>query len=156
ITTDVAERFSIDDRRTYATGFSGGARIALFFAARCNDCLAGVIASGAGFPSSITPDSSMHFSIFAAVGHDDFNFAEVKNLEEPLAKSRIPHRIETFAGRHDWLPSSLAVKAVEWMELQAIKGGRRDRNEPFIEAAWQNNMQEARGLEAAKNPFAAF
>ncbi|HKP37970.1 MAG TPA: tetratricopeptide repeat protein [Pyrinomonadaceae bacterium] len=155
ITTDVAERFSIDDRRTYATGFSGGARIALFFATRC-DCLAGVIASGAGFPSSITPDPAMHFSIFAAVGHDDFNFAEVKSLEEPLTKSRIAHRVETFAGRHDWLPSPLAVKAVEWLELQAIKSGRRDRSEQFIEAAWQNNMQDARSLEAAKNPFEAF
>jgi poly(3-hydroxybutyrate) depolymerase len=68
INNDVAERFSIDERRAYATGFSGGARMALFFAVRCNECLAGVIAGGAGFPSSMTPDASMHFSIFAAAG----------------------------------------------------------------------------------------
>jgi predicted esterase len=156
MTTDVAERFSIDDRRTYAAGFSGGARTALFFAARCNDCLAGVIAGGAGFPDSMSPDPSMHFSVFATAGHDDFNFAEIRNLDEPLTKSGIAHRIETFEGRHEWLPSAVAGAAVEWLEIQAIKSNRRARDEEFIETAWQNGLQRARGLEASKKLYEAF
>jgi predicted esterase len=156
MTNDVAERFSIDERRTYATGFSGGARMALFFAARCNDCLAGVIATGATFPSTISPDSSMHFNIFAATGHEDFNFFEVKNLDEPLTKAGIAHRIQTFDGRHEWLPSATAVEALEWMEIQAIKTGKRARDEEFIEAAWQNGLRKARDFEAAKKSYEAF
>jgi predicted esterase len=156
ITPDVAERFNIDGRRVYATGFSGGARIALFFAARCNDCLAGVIAGGAGFPSTIAPDASMHFSIFAVAGYDDFNFPEVRTLDEPLTKAGIAHRIHTFEGRHEWFPPAVANEAVEWMEIQAIKAGRRARDEEFIEAAWQNGLSKARSLESAKKTYEAF
>jgi poly(3-hydroxybutyrate) depolymerase len=156
INNDVAERFSVDERRAYATGFSGGARMALFFAARCNECLAGVIAGGAGFPSSITPDASMHFSIFAAAGTDDFNFSEVSSLDEPLAKAGVAHRIQTFAGRHEWLPPAVAMEAVEWMEIQAMKSGRRERDEQFIETAWERGLGQARTFEAAKNSYEAF
>jgi poly(3-hydroxybutyrate) depolymerase len=156
ITADVAERFNLDARRAYATGFSGGARMALFFAARCNDCLAGVIAGGAGFPSTIAPDASMHFSIFAVAGYDDFNFAEVLTLDEPLTKVGIAHRIHTFEGRHEWFSSAVANEAVEWMEIQAIKAGRRARDEEFIEAAWQNGLSKARSLESAKKTYEAF
>ena len=156
INNDVAERFSVDERRAYATGFSGGARMALFFAARCNECLAGVIAGGAGFPNSITPDASMHFSIFAAAGIDDFNFFEVSSLDEPLTKARIPHRIQAFAGRHEWLPPAVAMEAIEWMEIQAMKSGRRDRDEQFIETAWENGLRQARAFETAKKSYEAF
>src|SRR6185503_18732824 len=117
---------------------SGGARIALFFAARCHDCLAGVIASGAAFPSSMTPDSYMHFTIFAAAGYEDFNFSEVAGLEEPLTKAGIAHRLAAFESWHDWLPSAMAVDAVEWIEVQVIKSGRRPRDDQFVEDAWQN------------------
>jgi poly(3-hydroxybutyrate) depolymerase len=156
ITPDVAERFNIDGRRVYATGFSGGARMSLFFASRCNDCLAGVIAGGAGFPSTIAPDASMHFSIFAIAGYDDFNFPEVRTLDEPLTKAGIAHRIHTFEGRHEWFPPAVANEAVEWMEIQAIKAGRRARDEAFIEAAWQNGLSKARSLESAKKTYEAF
>ena len=156
ITPDVAERFNVDERRAYATGFSGGARMALFFAARCNNCLAGVIAGGAGFPTAIVPDASMHFSIFAVAGYEDFNFPEITTLDDPLTKAGIAHRIYTFEGRHEWFPPVVANEAVGWMELQAIKAGRRARNEEFIEAAWQNGLSKARSLETAKQPYEAF
>jgi len=61
MTKDTQQRFSIDDDRVYATGFSGGARVALQIAQLCQDCLAGVIASGAGFPAGLAPSTSMHF-----------------------------------------------------------------------------------------------
>ena len=156
MTNDVAERFSIDERRAYATGFSGGARMALFFAARCNDCLAGVIASGAGFPSSISPDASMHFTIFAAAAYDDFNFSEVRSLDEPLTKAGIAHRIDAFEGRHEWLPGAVAIEALEWMEMQAMKSGRRARDEELVKTAWQNGLRKAQAFEAAKKSFEAF
>jgi predicted esterase len=156
INNDVAERFSVDERRAYAAGFSGGARMALFFAARCNECLAGVIAGSAGFPSSMTPDASMHFSVFAAAGTDDFNFSEVSSLDDPLTKAGIAHRIQAFAGRHEWLPPAVAMEAVEWMEVQAMKSGRRERDEQLIETAWESGLRQARAFEAAKNSYEAF
>jgi dienelactone hydrolase len=55
IVKDTHDRFAIDDGRVYLTGFSGGARLVFYFAIRCQDCIAGVIASGAGFPAGVTP-----------------------------------------------------------------------------------------------------
>src|SRR6266496_1939550 len=68
MTKDTHQRFSIDDDRVYATGFSGGARMALQIAQLCQDCLAGVIASGAGFPAGLAPSTSMHFLFFGTTG----------------------------------------------------------------------------------------
>jgi len=31
-----------------------------------------------------------------------------------------PHRVAIFEGGHTWLSSDLAVKALEWMEIQAM------------------------------------
>ena len=148
--TDTHRRFAIDDERSYATGFSGGARAAVQIAAGCK-CLAGVIANGAGFPIGLAPSPQMHFVFFGAAGVDDFNYAEVKSLEEPLTKAGIIHRIQTFEGRHEWPPVSVATAAVQWMELQAIKAGKRPRDDGFINATWQQILSDARTLEEAKN-----
>ena len=93
MTKDTQQRFSIDDDRVYATGFSGGARVALQIAQLCQDCLAGVIASGAGFPAGLAPSTSMHFLFFGTTGIDDFNFSELRSLDVPLTKAGINEKI---------------------------------------------------------------
>ena len=147
--TDTHKRFAIDDERLYATGFSGGARAAVRIAAGCK-CLAGVIASGAGFPRDLVPSPQMHFVFFGAAGVEDFNYPELKNLQELLTKAGIIHRVQTFEGRHEWPLVSVATAAVEWMELQAIKAGKRPRDDGFINATWQQILNDARTLEESK------
>jgi len=153
--TDAHQRFAIDDERSYATGFSGGARVAVRVAVGCK-CLAGVMANGAGFPAELVPSPQMHFLFFGAAGVDDFNYAELKSLQEPLTKAGIIHRVQTFAGRHEWPPVSVATAAVEWMELHAIKTGKRPRDEDFINAMRQQLLTEAKTLEEAKNYTEAY
>ncbi len=156
MTRDTTERFSINDARAYAAGFSGGARVAILFATQCNDCLAGVIASGAGFPGGIEPATTMHFPLFAAAGAEDFNFAEVKSLEESLVRANMTYRIETFAGRHEWLPSPVAIEAVGWMELMAMKSGRRERDPQLIESWTNTKLKQAREFEDAGKLYEAY
>lgn len=156
MTRDTTERFSIDDARAYAAGFSGGARVAILFATQCNDCLAGVIASGAGFPGGTAPATTMHFPLFLAAGNEDFNFAEVKSLEESLARAKMTYRIETFPGRHEWLPSPVAIDAIGWMELMAMKSGRRERDARFIEDWTNTKLKQAREFEDAKKAYEAY
>jgi predicted esterase len=146
---DTHQRFAIDDERMYATGFSGGARAAVRVAIGCK-CLAGVIAGGAGFPVDLAPSPQMHFVFFGAAGVDDFNYPELKSLEEPLTKAGISHRIQTFDGRHEWPPVSVTTAAVEWMELLAMKAGKRPRDDVFINATWQQLLSDAKTLEASK------
>ena len=61
---DTRKRFSIDEKRIYTTGFSGGARVATRVASSCTGCVAGVIACGAGFPSDIKPSSRTGFVLY--------------------------------------------------------------------------------------------
>jgi predicted esterase len=153
--TDTHQRFAIDDERTYATGFSGGARAAVRIAVGCK-CLTGVMANGAGFPVDLAPSPQMHFVFFGAAGLDDFNYAELKSLQEPLTKAGITHRFQTFEGRHEWPPLSVATAAIEWMELQAIKARKRPRDDAFINATWQQLLNGATTLEQAKKYYEAY
>ena len=153
--TDSHQRFAIDDERLYTTGFSGGARVAVGIAVACK-CLAGVMANGAGFPIDVAPSPAMHFVYFGAAGIDDFNYAELKNLEEPLTKAGISHRIQPFEGRHEWLPVSVATAAVEWMELQAMRAGKRPRDDGFVNAKWEQRLNDAKTLEQSKKYYEAY
>ncbi len=155
IVKDTHDRFKIDDRRVYLAGFSGGARLAIYFAARCQGC-AGVIASGAGFPSGATPSAALRFAIFTTTGVDDFNFPEVKTLDDELTKVGATHQTRVFAGRHEWPPSPVATAAVEWMELQAMKSGQRDRDNALVDSIWESKLRQARELEASKKVYDAY
>ena len=156
IIKDTHERLAIDDERVYLAGHSGGARLAIYFAVHCQDCTAGVIASGAGFPVGITPSPTQRFVIFSTTGTEDFNFSEVKGLDEALAKAGIAHHTEVFNGRHEWPPSAVAIEALEWMELLAMKTDKRQRDASMIESIWQRKMQQARALEESKHIYDAY
>ena len=156
IVKDTHERFAIDDDRVYAAGFSGAARATIFLATRCHDCIAGVIACGAGFPAGVTPSPSLHFAVFSVAGIEDFNFPEVKDLDEALAKAGMTHRIEVFDGRHEWAPAPVATEAVEWLELTAMKAGKRERDDRAIAAIRQKTIERAKALEEAKKTYDAY
>jgi predicted esterase len=152
---DSHQRFAIDDERIYATGFSGGARAAVRIGVACK-CLAGVMASGAGFPVDLAPSPEMHFVFFGAAGVDDFNYPELKSLDGPLTKAGISHRIQTFDGRHEWPPVPVATAAVEWLELHAIKAGKRSRDDGYVSAMWQQLLSDAKTREEAKKYYEAY
>jgi predicted esterase len=128
MTADVAQRFAINPQRVYATGMSGGARVAMQLAL-ANETIAGVIASSAGFPDS-EPRARVGFALFATAGRDDFNYIEMRLLDRKL---KTPHRLVIFEGGHTLPPESVALDAIEWMELQAMQAGRRGRDEALID-----------------------
>jgi len=148
---DTHARFAIDAQRVYASGFSGGARVAIYFARLCKDCIAGVIACGAGFPQGIQPSSDLHFKIFGVAGVDDFNFSELRDLDASLTHAGVGHVIDSFDGRHDWPPASEATVAIAWMELEAMKAGKRPRDQKLIAELWQTQMERANSFSVAKN-----
>jgi tetratricopeptide (TPR) repeat protein len=153
---DTHERFAVDENRVYAAGLSGGARVAILFAQLCGDCIAGVIACGAGFPEQVAPSTAVHFVFFGAVGVDDFNFPEMKDLEGALLKAGTAHRVRVFAGRHEWAPPAVATEAVEWTELQAMKAGKRQRDDKLINEWWQEYCGLGQASELANEPYNAY
>jgi hypothetical protein len=125
---DLGQRFAIDADRVYLTGLSGGARVAMQVALGKNN-IAGVIASSAGYPDA-RPRSSVAFPVFGTAGTDDFNYLEMRQLDRKLTS---PHHVAIFTGGHTLPPDAVAVEAIEWMELQAMKNGRRKRDEALID-----------------------
>lgn len=121
---DAHARLSLDPRRLYAGGFSGGARISARIGAVLQGGLAGVIAVGAGLPPEGDARVRQPFSLYGAMGETDFNYTEMRQLEEQLRGSRTPARIVSFEGGHQWLPPELAMEALDWLALRAMAEDR--------------------------------
>ena len=131
---DLQARFSIDPKRLYAAGQSGGARFAMDLALSTKQ-FAGVIASSAGFAHPRGGEVALDFAVFGTAGTDDFNYQEMRRFDRQLSS---PHRVQIFAGDHTWLPSSLAVEALEWMEIQAMKSVARAKHDALIDHSFNS------------------
>jgi hypothetical protein len=143
---DLDERFKIDDSRIYTAGLSGGARVALAVASSQNGAIIGVIASGAGFPTQISPGRDIAFSIYETTGTYDFNNPELQQLDRTLASLGKPHHLAVFDGGHEWPPPAVATSAIGWMQLQAIKSGRVAKSDVFIAALLRKELDAANTL----------
>jgi predicted esterase len=145
---DTHARFSIDDTRVYAAGYSGTVRFACILALAAPGSIAGIIGAGAGFPFGTPPRKDNPFAFFGTVGDRDFNYYEMNDLDAAMGDLALPHRIEHFSGPHDWPPVELAAQAVGWMELQAMKNGKRPKDAATIEVEWSRDRDHARALAA--------
>jgi len=138
MTNDVFSRFSIDPKRVYAAGMSGGSRVALGIALE-SKIIAGVIASSASYPDA-QPRKTVPFPIFGTAGTEDFNYLEMRRADHALTS---PHRLAAFDGGHVWLSSALALEAVEWMDMEAMKAGRTPRDQSRIDQAFARRTAAA-------------
>ncbi|HEV2853403.1 MAG TPA: hypothetical protein VHC97_11420 [Thermoanaerobaculia bacterium] len=154
--TDTHSRFRIDDRRVYAAGFSGTVRAAVSLARAVPGTLAGIVGAGAGFPFDAPPRKGDPFVFFGTIGTKDFNWYEMMDLEPRLQDTGIVHRIEIFDGVHQWPPEPLAVRALDWMELQAMKAGTRPKDPALVEALWKDTLERARAFESSGDLFLAW
>lgn len=119
---DVRERFSLDQRRIYAAGFSGGSRFAMAFAIE-EKSISGVIGCGAGLPNdrNFQPTGNSDFMYYGLAGNRDMNYLEMYDLAGLLGQQiRLTSYFRTFSGGHQWPDSKLIIEAVEWFVLQAM------------------------------------
>ena len=152
MTGDVLSRLRADEHRVYLAGMSGGSRVALGVALGSpKDHVAGVIASSAGYPDGKLR-KTLPFPIFATAGTEDFNHLEMRQLDRALTS---PHRLAVFEGGHLWLSSELAIDAVEWMELQAMKSGLKPRDEREIDQMFAKRQAAVDASKADKDTFLA-
>jgi predicted esterase len=130
---DVTRHLPIDAKRIYVAGLSGGARVACQIA--LGGLAQGVIACSAGFPASETP-RKVGFAFFGTAGQTDFNHRELRRVDRELQDRRAVHRVVIFDGGHEWLPPALAVDALAWLELHAMRTGLRPADPTWIEQQW--------------------
>jgi hypothetical protein len=157
---DTQTRFSIDQNRVYTAGMSGGARVAGLvaqsLAQSSREGAAGVILCGAGFSEAKQPEKPLPFPVFGVAGVEDFNWIELRQLHKTLDSIGSANRFVTFDGDHTWAPPDFCLTAVEWMELQAMKSGRRERDDRLIAGLFDKLAGEARADESAKRVYEAF
>jgi len=137
--------YAVDEGRVYAAGHSGGATVAWLLAQQTGG-ITGVIVSGQPSPQS-EPGKAKPFAWFGMAGHTDFNLMEVKKIDDQLARSSNPHRMEFFDGGHQWPPSDLVTRALGWMEMIAMNDGRRTRDQDLARTLLGEDMARARTLE---------
>jgi dienelactone hydrolase len=152
---DTRSRLSIDDRRIYFAGFSGGARVASAIAQRCK-CAAGVLLNGAGFSLGAQPSRDAVFAVFAAVSDFDFNYPEVTRLDQKLEESGFPHMLRYFEGPHEWAPADVMDEALAWLRLVAMKENRDSHDEAFVAVQRAHAATRAQGFQQSGDLYAAW
>ncbi len=119
---DIEERFTIDERRIFTAGFSGGSRFAMAFAVK-EKRIAGVIGCGAGLPndSNYLPSGISGFLYYGMAGTRDMNYLEMFDLMSFFEnQTRVISYLRTFSGGHQWPAPDLTTDAVEWLVLQTM------------------------------------
>lgn len=145
---DTQARLSLDPKRAYFAGFSGTGRAAVSMAYGAPGRIAGVIDCGAGFPYTPKKTSSP-FPIFFAVGYTDFNYLEVRGLDETLDGLSFPHRVEPFEGAHEWIPASMTPEAISWLELATMRAGAMPKDQETVASFERAGLARAAAHESA-------
>jgi hypothetical protein len=98
----------------------------------------------------------MSFAYYGTTGIDDFNYPEMTTLDETLGTLGLPHRLEIFDGDHDWPPADVCVRAIEWMEAEAMRSRRCVRDEALIDRIAVRAASEAKAEEEAGRVYHAW
>lgn len=131
---DTRKEFSSDPNRQYAGGFSGGGRVATTLALNYGN-VKGIITCSAGL-SGLNPQMTpVKFDIYAIAGREDFNMNEVMSIQQQFSNSDWRTVTTAFDGGHAWPPVSCITHAVQWFELNAMRDGLIQKDEPMLEQA---------------------
>ncbi|UBM62665.1 hypothetical protein LA303_01490 [Candidatus Sulfidibacterium hydrothermale] len=123
---DVEKRFSLDSRRIYTGGFSGGARIAAGIGLS-NPGIAGTIGCAAGFPP-LNKIVNKQLTYIGVVGNTDFNYREMKRLSNELEAAGWRHALLIFSGHHQWPPLPVMKQAFYLLDADAMQKGSLAKN----------------------------
>jgi hypothetical protein len=149
------ERYAVDSRRLYVTGLSGGARVASSVALGCKNCVAGVIACGAGLPQGATIPGPEVADWFLVAGTTDFNYPELVHLKDSLDTRGAVSRFVVFDGPHGWMPKEVTERALAWLQLRAMARGLELVDKDFIGSQFESRLAEAQAAQKGGDILAA-
>ncbi|MBM4152317.1 MAG: hypothetical protein FJ220_02190, partial [Kiritimatiellaceae bacterium] len=117
---DVSERFPINEKRCYSSGFSGGSRRAFELASLKSDKIIGIIGAGAGHSGYQIPGRA---SVYGLAGAICPNRTEIVRTHVQQVKDRGVFRFHP--GKHGWPDSSYFLEAMVWMNGKYFEKQRR-------------------------------
>ncbi len=143
---DIQQKFSINTKRVYVTGFSGGSRAASVFSQVIKVEPVGIIACGAGLHDKLNPSRIKKSFYYGIIGLEDFNYKEFRRLVPKLEQAGVRYCIDYVTGGHKWPDEEVINRAVEWMEVDAVRRGLLDREKVPIEKIFLNSFKYAKSL----------
>jgi len=146
IIADLTSRFTIEKKAIYLGGFSGGSRVA-GAAAITEGGVAGVVGCGAGMPN-INRKPVNKFSYLAVAGNQDFNFAEMQQLDQSLEQAGYQHHLLVFDGTHQWPPNEIIPDIFTWLRFDAMRQNAIPVEKNEINSFIEKNDKEAGKLLA--------
>jgi poly(3-hydroxybutyrate) depolymerase len=142
---DTHRRLAVDPVRVYTTGMSGATFPALLLAF---DRGLGTVAFGGALDPSQLPRTERRIDWLGVAGDGDFNFDPTKSVVEAMVERGAVARFASFEGGHAWPPEPVAARALEWLELGAMRSGHRPRDPAFVDALYEQGLARARELIA--------
>lgn len=130
LSDDTKARLSIDDKRVYTCGFSGGAKVASYVAMQHHG-IKGVLVGGAGLPDGV-PAGDLSFSFTIMAGEGDMNLTDLVTMNNELNRTRTRHRIIIFDGKHEWAPTNIMNQAFAGLQFDAMRDGTIPRDNVSI------------------------
>ena len=153
---DAQSRLSINNKRTYLLGFSGGARVANGMTIT-NGGITGVICAGAALPATSATDPRNDYSFIGIVGNEDFNYTEFRKYDQvDLAGKKVKHTLITFNGKHEWPPIETMDEAFWWLELNEMRMSTTQKNDSLIAQHFQPLLKNLKELQTKKKEFEAY
>jgi len=110
---DVFDRFHVDEKRCYATGFSGGAREAFLLASAMKSNIIGIIPCGAG-----GEPSGSRLLAYGLCGSSCFNRWDMATTFDKIRTKN--GQLRFFPGGHSWAGKDLCFDAITWLNGQYL------------------------------------
>jgi dienelactone hydrolase len=134
---DTHERFAIDDRRVFTTGWSGGGRMALLFSMLYP--VAGAAPIGGGAATDIDR-ATKATAVFLVRGDRDTGAQEEQaGLEKRMREEGFRFALKRFAGEHELPSKKVARECIRWLSAE--------KPQPDPEAAARALVEGTRALE---------
>lgn len=153
--TDTNLRFSVDRKRIYTVGFSGGSRAAAAFSKFVGHPVTGIIGIGAGIPHEMKPEQVKPSYYLGIAGLGDFNYQEMMRLDREFDSQDVSHRMLFYEEEHVWPPQEICSRAIEWMEIMAMKQKLKPLDSRLIDTIFSKELEEAQSVEDKGQIFRA-
>lgn len=125
---DVRKRLPVDEDRMYATGFSGGSRMAFWLGEQEGTPLAGILACGAGGSRADLPPETV---VYGICGSNCFNRWDMACTHRELKNKH--NRLEFFVGKHAWAGQDMIRDGITYLNLVTLEDTRRTDKAAAVE-----------------------
>ncbi|MCQ2376351.1 MAG: hypothetical protein MJ069_10705 [Salinivirgaceae bacterium] len=149
---EATKQLNADPNRIYLAGFSGGAKLATLYGVG-NPVISGVVACGAGSIPQVEPDST--FCFVGMVGDKDFNYLEMKQTIAAFSQFDIDYSLVVFSGKHQWPSTEDFEKAIEPIEVNAMRYGKKDVDQNWLQNLYDTQCNAITDALAAGDQIAA-